>query len=353
MSTIHCSLSRIVICFMSLLVTHTTSMSQETTATPVVISHRGASGYLPEHTQEAAVLAHAMGADYIEQDVVLTRDAVPVVLHDLTLDDVTNVAEVFTGRARNDQRHYVMDFTWNELQTLRVHERTSANRAWKDHNNRFPADQGKFRIATLSEHLALIRGLNQTTGRDTGIYVEIKDPARHREKGLDSSTVILKVLNDAGYRKSDDRIFVQCFDPSEIRRLREELHCELPLIQLCSKKPTPEQIAEYAPFVNGLGVQLTHVIEGKREDGTPIVSDVVQEARKHAIQVHVWTFRVDAMPEFCSETSELLSWLCRDGGIDGIFTDHPDVVIKWRNQNTELVGRSGPFHLLNESARPK
>ncbi|MEZ6127638.1 MAG: glycerophosphodiester phosphodiesterase family protein [Planctomycetaceae bacterium] len=92
---------------------------------PLVIAHRGASGYLPEHTTESAAFAHALGADFIEQDVVLSKDGVAVVLHDITLNATTNVAELFPDRAV-DGKFFVFDFTWEELQTLSVSERQTA-----------------------------------------------------------------------------------------------------------------------------------------------------------------------------------------------------------------------------------
>lgn len=99
-------------------------LSQMVAANPDVIAHRGASGYLPEHTLEAATLAFSQGADYIEQDLVLSRDLVPVVLHDIHLDTVTDVAHKFPYRKRSDGRFYAFDFTLEELKTLKVRERT-------------------------------------------------------------------------------------------------------------------------------------------------------------------------------------------------------------------------------------
>ena len=92
-------------------------------ANSVIIAHRGASGYLPEHTLEAAALAYAMGSDYIEQDLVLSKDGVPVVLHDIHLDNVTNVTNIYPDRKRADGRYYVIDFDHAELKTLKVYER--------------------------------------------------------------------------------------------------------------------------------------------------------------------------------------------------------------------------------------
>lgn len=325
------------------------SHGQELTPRPVVIAHRGASGYLPEHTQESTVLAHAMGADYLEQDVVLTKDGVAIVLHDLTLDDVTDVAERFPGRARDDGRYYAIDFSWPEIQQLTVHERTTETRPWKDQNRRFPAGTGSFRIASLSQQLALIGGLNQTTGRNVGVYVEIKEPQRHREFGQDVTRVVLQILTRAGYDSSNDRIFLQCFDFEEVQRLRTEFQTELPIVQLCAECPTREQLAEFSKYADGVGLRIAHVIQEIDADGLPTISDVVAIAKEHALQVHVGTVRSDALPAGCSDPQILLTWLCREAGVDGVMTDHPDVVLRWRTENSESADRSGPFHLLNES----
>lgn len=321
-------------------------MDQSATA-PVVIAHRGASGYLPEHTTEAAVMAWMMGAEYLEQDCVLSKDGIPVVLHDLTLDDITNVAELYADRKRADGHWYVMDFLLSELRTLRVTERRSPGRAWKNSATRFPTEQGSFRISTLEEHLQLIQGMNQTRARRTGVYVEIKEPVRHREAGLDASTAILTILKTYGYDSADAPIFVQCFDESEVRRIRHELKSPLPLIWLVGKAPSPEKIREAAGFCDGLGAQLTLVVTGTTPDGDPKISDVVSVAHSHGLQVHVWTFRSDALPEFVNQPETLLEWLTVHAGVDGIFADQPDIVIGWRNARIAAGGQGNPFRLLN------
>ena len=124
---------------------------------PIVIAHRGASGYLPEHTLEAKVMAHAMGADFIEQDIVLSKDDVPVVLHDITVDTVSDVATRFPDRQREDGRYYALDFTLAELKQLRVTERFNAKTGRQVYAQRFPKDQSSFQIATLEEELQLIQ----------------------------------------------------------------------------------------------------------------------------------------------------------------------------------------------------
>ncbi len=320
----------------------------QSSAAPIVIGHRGASGYLPEHTTESAAMAHAMQADYIEQDCVLSSDGVPLVLHDITLDDVTDAATIYPDRKRTDGHWYVFDFTLDELRRLRLTERRSPGRAWKDRGTRFPLESGAFRISTLAEHLQLIQGLNKSRNRTAGVYVEVKDPAKHRESGLDASTAILRVLTEYGYDSADDPIFLQCFDRDEVRRIRHELKSPLPLIYLLDTAPTSVEIAESSKFCDGLGVKLTLVVSGIDSTGEPVVTGLVRDAHASGLQVHVWTFRTDALPDFSSNVEQLLEWLTVSAGVDGIFADQPDVVVQWRTKRLAHVGNTNPFRLLND-----
>jgi len=322
----------------------------QSSAAPIVIGHRGASGYLPEHTTESAAMAHAMQADYIEQDCVLSRDGVPLVLHDVTLDDVTDAALRYPDRKRADGHWYVFDFSLDELRHLRLTERRSPGRAWKHRETRFPLESGAFRIATLAEHLQLIQGLNHSRTRTAGVYVVFKCPANHREAGLDASTAILSVLTEYGYDSADDPIFLQCFDRDEVRRIRHELKSPLPLIYLLDKMPSAIEIAESSKFCDGLGVKLTLVVSSVDSTGEPVVTDLVREAHAAGLQVHVWTFRTDALPDFTGDSEQLLEWLTVSAGVDGIFADQPDVVVQWRTKRLAHVGNTNPFRLLN--ARP-
>ncbi|MFN8706949.1 MAG: glycerophosphodiester phosphodiesterase [Planctomyces sp.] len=303
---------------------------------PIVIAHRGASGYVPEHTTEGVAMSHAMGADYIEQDVVLTKDSVPVVLHDLYLDDVTDVADVFPGRQQADGKFYAMDFLLSEIRQLTLNERCSPSRAWKNSGTRYPIRKGHFRIGTLAEHIELIQGLNQSRRKNAGLYVEIKDPARHHQAGLDSAKAILAVLTKYGYTAPGHRIFLQCFDPVEVYRVRTELDCRLPIIQLLTEIPDAETLRKYSTVADGLGVPLQAVVSGANADGTPVVTSLVPDAKALAMQVHVWTFRTDALPEFAPNVDTMISWLVRDGGVDGILSDQPDVVLQWRAAQSEM-----------------
>lgn len=303
---------------------------------PIVIAHRGASGYLPEHTLPAAALAHGLGADYIEQDVVLSRDGAPVVLHDVTLETVTDVEATFSDRCRDDGRFYAVDFTLDELRTLHVHERTGGDgRAAFPH--RFPAAGAQLRIATLEEHLALIRGLNTSTGRDVGVYVEIKRPAWHRQQGVDPSPVVLETLARHGYTQASDRAFVQCFDPAETRRLREQLDCQLQLVQLIGSvservagddSPTmcsAEGLATIAEFAEGIGPAMQLAYGPLDGSAPPAPTGLIAAAHAAGLVVHPHTFRADALPPAYANRG--YGALVRDfaaAGIDGGFTDFVD-----------------------------
>jgi glycerophosphoryl diester phosphodiesterase len=315
---------------------------------PLVIAHRGASGYLPEHTTESATLAHALGADFIEQDVVLSQDGVAVVFHDVTLEKITNVAERFPERRRNDS-FYVFDFTLAELRQLNISERFPSP-ADSDASQRFPQNTGRFGLSTLEEHLQLIRGLNVSRGRNVGIYVEIKQPKLHREQNLDPSKEVLRVLDQYGYSNADDRVFVQCFDESEILRLRTELKCQLPLIQLLSDEPSDRHLAQIAKVADGIGVRISAVVDGVSSDDPAHarVSNVVRTAHQHAMLVHAWTLRTDSLPDYAPNSKTMIDWLVREAGVDGIFTDQPDVLLSWR-QSVQAAGRlEGPFKLLGK-----
>ena len=310
---------------------------------PVVIAHRGASGYLPEHTTESAAYAHALGADYIEQDVVLSKDSVAVVLHDLTLDKVTNVADVFATRRRADGHWYAFDFTVAELRRLNVEERTDGL-----HSRRFPRGSGSFHIATLKEHIELIQGLDRSRQKATGLYVELKQPARHHEEGLDVAKAVLSVLDEFDLNAPEDRIFLQCFEATELQRLRTELNCRLPLIQLLTTVPSPEEIRQHAKVVDGLGLALPCIVTGRKSEDSdePALTDVVRRAHDSALLVHAWTVRTDYLPTSTNSTDQLLQWLVQDAGVDGIFTDHPDIVVNWRKQLSPQA--RNPFRFIQE-----
>ncbi|MBM4221777.1 MAG: glycerophosphodiester phosphodiesterase [Gammaproteobacteria bacterium] len=291
---------------------------------PLVIAHRGASAYLPEHTLAGKAMAHAMGADFLEQDVVATRDGELIVFHDLYLDDLTDVAQRFPGRARPDGRHYCIDFDLAEIRRLALTERRRAGDDRLRYPGRFPATAGSFTIPTLEEEIRFIQGLNHSTGRSAGIYPEIKSPAWHHEHGIDLAARMLGVLGQHGYSGSGDAAIVQCFDGGELKRLRNELGCGLRLVQLLEGElPAGAVLEAIRRYAEGIGPSLRQVL------GTGLVT----AAHRAGLQVHPYTLRLDALPEGCRSFGELMDVLCRGDAVDGLFSDFPDLVLQYLNQH--------------------
>jgi glycerophosphoryl diester phosphodiesterase len=309
---------------------------------PIVIAHRGASGYLPEHTLEAKALAYAMGADYLEQDCVLTADDVPVVLHDVHLDTVSDVAQRLPNRRRDDDRFYAIDFTLAEIKTLRVTERIDLKTGQAVFPGRFPIWQGDFSIPTLAEELQFIRGLNRSTGRNVGIYPEIKKPAWHRGQGKDPSRIVIDLLREHGYASKEDACYLQCFDAEECARIRSELGWQGRLIQLIGENvwkesPTdydalrsPDGLRKIVEYADGIGPAIPQVITGRQGDGLAITA-LVGDAHDLGLAVHPYTARADALPDWASDIATLLKALYEAAKVDGLFCDHPDHAVRVRD----------------------
>jgi len=308
---------------------------------PIVIAHRGASGYLPEHTLAAAAYAHALGADYIEPDVVLSKEGVPVVLHDIEIDTVTDVAQRFPGRERANGHFYAIDFTLAEIRQLRVTERFDPKTGRPVFPGRFPAGQAAFAVPTLEEFLQLVQGLNRSTGRESGVYPEIKAPGWHRRQGQDISAIILEVLARHGYRTKADRFYLQCFEAAEVRRLREELGFQGRLVQLIGRYSdgedheelqdntallTREDLAGIARHADGIGPAIPSLL-AVAPDGTVTPNEVVRWAHLAGLAVHPYTFRADALPKVAGGAPALLDLLFGTLQADGVFADQPDVVL--------------------------
>ena len=311
----------------------------------LVIAHRGASGYLPEHTLAAKAMAYAQGAHFIEQDLVMTRDDQVVVLHDHHLDTVTNVRDVFPGRARADGSYYVIDFTLAELRALAVSERFEQADGAKTavFEQRFPLEKSSFRVNTFAEEIELIQGLNQSTGRSVGIYPEIKSPAFHRGEGKDISTAVLEVLKTYGYDEQPDRIFLQCFDPTELQRIRGELfaamNMSVPLVQLLGtdkafrRALTPEGMKMVASYADGIGPSMELIVEPASVAGNLQITNLVPLAHDLGLVVHPYTFRRDLLPAYVDDYADLLEIFLKDIGVDGVFTDFPDLTAEYLESN--------------------
>lgn len=310
---------------------------------PEVAAHRGASGYLPEHTLEAKAMAYAMGVDYIEQDVVMTKDKHLMVMHDVTLDTTTDVAERFPDRSRADGRFYASDFTAAEIKSLKVRERFDRKTGKAVFVRRFPEDANiDYRVPRLEEEFLQIQGLNTSTGRNVGVYVEVKEPEFFEKQGLPILRATIDMLTQYGYNIPDSKAILQIFDFDAVKQARE-LGWKGPLCMLVTASgqgqkddkaahawlQTPEGLAEvakyatiYAPNFNLLAVPAA--------DGQGYsLSGLGDAARKAGMRLHSWTLRVDSLPKGVKTPEEALDVAFKQLKLDGLFSDFPDVAVNY------------------------
>ena len=259
-----------------------------------VIAHRGASGYLPEHTLPAYALGYGQGAHWIEPDVVLTGDGIPIALHDHTLGRTTDVATHFPDRRRHDGQYYAADFAYAEIARLRVVE---------PRPNRYP--HRTFRVPRLEDVVELVHGLNRTTGRNVGVYPELKHP----ELQPALADAVLAVLN-----RYEVPVRLQSFDAHVLANL----NTDYPRVQLVRNAAQTDDsgLDEIATYAAGIGVSTFALAD----DVT-----LVSRAHERGLSVHVFTLRADGERLAGSFTDEVIGLAAF--GVDGVFTDHPDQVL--------------------------
>lgn len=324
----------------------------------LVIAHRGASGYLPEHTLESKALAFGQKADYLEQDLVMTKDNHLVVIHDHFLDSLTDVAKKFPGRKRADGRYYVMDFTLAEIQSLEMTEnfKTENGAQVPVYPDRFPLWKSHFRIHTFEDEIEFIQGLEKSTGRKIGIYPEIKAPWLHHQQGKDIAAATLKVLQKYGYTQKSDPVYLQTFDFNELKRIKNELlpkmGMDLKLVQLVAYSDwdetqeknaqgkwvnynydwmfKPGAMQEVAKYADGVGPAWYMLIDRDNSKTgnvkyTPMVADIAASK----MELHPYTIRKDALPDFFTDVNQIYDAVLNKAGATGIFTDFPDTAVKF------------------------
>lgn len=279
---------------------------------PLVIAHRGASGYLPEHTLAAYALAFGQGADIIEPDVVMTRDGVLVCAHDLTAEAVTDAASVYPGRARADGKWYFADLTSIEVKRL-------SKRGRSDRQPEGGLFTG-YSVPTLEEMIQLVQELNRRTGRRVGIIPEPKSPKFHREVGLPIEAALVATLAKWGYVDiGADRggATIQCFDLDALRTIRFELGCRLPLAFTVGNTLDPATLQQAAAFVQIIGPN-RELIEPKPGAAAPAM-DMLAFARSHHLAVYPWTF---------GDEPEATRRFFHHHGVEAVFIDFPDVGVR-------------------------
>jgi len=270
---------------------------------PEVIAHRGASAYLPEHTLAGYAAAHAMGADWIEPDLVMTRDGFLICSHEITLEDTTNVANVFPDRARRNGSFYAIDFRLDEIQELsRIGRPGGPGPMMPGH-----------RVPAFTDLLDLLQELNTRTGRDVGIIPEIKDSEFHRKNGSPVEPVLLRTLRNYGYTNRDHRAVIQSFDPWSLRSMRNDLGTDLRLVYL-SGKPMPNIVLDQVSgYCDGIGPNLRLLAE--RDGDTWKPTDLARRARERGLSLWPYTFGGDTL---------LNARFLMAVPVDGFFIDFPD-----------------------------
>jgi glycerophosphoryl diester phosphodiesterase len=296
----------------------------------LVIAHRGASGYRPEHTLAAYQWAIDKGADFIEPDLVSTKDGYLICRHEMNIEGTTDVEEKFPDRYREIEsngvyvkRWYAYDFTLAEIKTLRARERL---------DNRTHAYDGLYEIPTLQEVCDLVKEVKEKTGRTVGLYPETKSPTAHKEMGLDFEDKLLEILSSYGYTDASAPIFIQSFERDNLKYLATRT--KIRLIQLMSsyEDMAVESLKEFGTYAYGVGPYTLMVLPvNERGDTLLAPTSLVQDAHDLGLKVHVWTLRVDgANNEYRNVTAfkEDVKKMYRafiDTGIDGYFTDFPDL----------------------------
>jgi glycerophosphoryl diester phosphodiesterase len=348
-------------------------------APPLVIGHRGASGYLPEHTLESYALAIELGADYIEPDLVATKDGVLIARHEPNITATTNVSQLpqFANRKTtrvvdgvSETGWFATDFTWAEIQQIR------AVQAFGERDLSF---NGRYRIPSLDEVIELAKRKSAEEGRTIGIYPETKHPTYHQQNNLALEDRLLAVLQRHGWNHRSAPVFIQSFEQANLKYLRTKTSVRLvQLVDADDVAPdgtityaapfdrpydwavagragtfgdlvTPAGLAEVRTYADGVGpwkpylisAACINVVAGKCADanGDGLVNDadrkllapsaVVANAHAQGLLVHTWTFRSEqrrlASDYKGMPANEYLTFY--EHGVDGLFSDFPDTAV--------------------------
>ncbi|WP_294336312.1 glycerophosphodiester phosphodiesterase [uncultured Sphingomonas sp.] len=302
---------------------------------PIVIAHRGASGLRPEHTIASYTLAIEQGADFIEPDLVPTKDGVLVARHENEISETTDVAAHAEFADRKTTKTidgarvtgwFTEDFTLAELKTLRAKERLPLLRGTKY--------DGQFDVPTFAEIIALAKAYK------VGVYPETKHPTYFASIGLETDTPLVAQLRAAGCDSADAPVFIQSFEVANLKRLKDMTRVRL--IQLMDAKgapadgampsyaamATPDGLKAVAVYAYGIGPNKTMI-----RDGDAVPTSLVADAHAAGLKVHPWTFRAENyfLPTSLRTgidprahgrlTDEIARYL--ELGVDGFFTDFP------------------------------
>ena len=327
---------------------------------PLVLGHRGACGYLPEHTLEGYRRAIELGADYVEPDLVSTKDGHLIARHEPILDDTTDVKtrSEFAGKKSTKDldgikttAFFASDFTLAEIKRLR---------AVQPRANRPQQFNGLYQIPTLVEISEMIQGENSRRARTVGIYPETKHPSFHSALGLPLEDALLAILDRFGWNNQYAPVFIQSFETGNLKYLRTKTKCKI--VQLIDAddvgpdgkltyaapydKPynhvilgdgrsfgdlvTKANLADIATYANGIGPWKPYIASFAGSSTTPIATSLIEDAHAAGLFVHAYTFRNDSLPaqyqgKPANEYNQFFLY-----GVDGLFTDFVDTAFAAR-----------------------
>ncbi|WP_256924318.1 glycerophosphodiester phosphodiesterase [Sphingomonas sp. IBVSS2] len=327
----------------------------------IVIAHRGASGERPEHTLLSYQRAIEQGADFIEPDLVPTKDGVLVARHENNIADTTDVADHPEFAARRTTKTidgekltgwFTEDFTLAELKTLRAKERLPKLRPG---NTKYDGQAG---IPTLDDVIALAKRASKETGRTIGIYPETKHPTYFASIGLPLEQRLVDKLKAAGWDRADAPVFIQSFEVDNLKKLKTMTRVRLIQLMAGSGGPadgaqpsykamaTPDGLKAVAAYAYGIGPELT-MIQPASGPATTLVAD----AHAAGLRLHPWTFRAEnffLLPDYRSGANPVDHGRLKDEilyfiglGVDGFFTDFPHVGVEARDAAAGSHARTG------------
>lgn len=309
---------------------------------PIVIAHRGASGYLPEHTIEAYVRGMELGADFIEPDLVMTKDGVLVARHENEISETTNVGEVFPERKTTKTIEdvkvtgwFVEDFTFDEIRKLKAKQRL----AFRPQMSQLP-----FLIPTLAEIIDVVDQYNEKNSRKIGIIPEIKHSSYFRSIGLDIEKELLKTLEVKKWNKKLDQVYIQSFEVSNLKELARTTSYSLVQLlgdpaespyDLKSQKVTYNDMVtlhglkDIRKYAGAIGPFKRMLIDEKNKTDILIPNDVLKNARLLDFQIFPYTFRNETFFLLKPVTDPLKEYeFFYKMGVDGVFSDFPDTAVK-------------------------
>lgn len=332
---------------------------------PIVIAHRGASGYRPEHTRAAYELAIEQGADYIEPDLVMTRDGVLIARHENEIGRSTDVASRPEFASRKTTKTidtdtftgwFAEDFTLEEIKQLRARERSPDIRPGS------AAFDGRYPLMTLDDIIALAEEAGTARGRPVGLYIELKNPGYHASIGLPMEQTLVDTLEKAGLNHHDAPVYIQSFWPQSLMAMRALTPVRLTF--LINSVAPPEELLRtygiarwadvYSPqglrniknFADVVGPEVQLLIPRDAQDHSLPATSLVEDAHAAGLEVHTWSVNAEnphlpvdlrlGKPEDPDYRSRLgnaaeLARRLLQTGVDGVFSDHPDIIVRERD----------------------